>query len=113
MICGPGLDGELTETETLDRCASLHGRRRAFLTAQQVQPFREILEWHPSEATGLLIAAATGKRGIVEVRDAGSQVALTTDSSSVIAIHSEFQAQGTSGTGFSAVAARSTPAGLR
>lgn len=90
MICGPGLDGELTETETLDRCASLHGKHRAFLTAQQVQPFQDILEWHPSEATGLLIAAATGKRGTVEIRDAGSQVALTTDSSSVIAIPQEY-----------------------
>jgi hypothetical protein len=89
-ICGPGLDGELTETEALDRCASLHGKRHAFLTAQQVQPFRDILEWHPSEATGLLIAAATGKRGTVEVRDAGSQVALTTESSSVIAIPQEY-----------------------
>ena len=90
VICGPGLDGELTEAEALDRCASLHGTRRAFLTAQQVQPFREILEWHPSEATGLLIAAATGRRGTVEIRDAGSQVALTMDSSSVITIPEEF-----------------------
>ena len=36
-----------------------------------------VLRWHPTEASGLLAAAALGLRGKVEVRDAGDQVELT------------------------------------
>ena len=42
--------------------------------------------WHPSEASGLLAAAAHGSRGRVEVRDAGDQVVLTDDTASLHAI---------------------------
>ena len=42
--------------------------------------------WHPSEASGLLAAAANGSRGRVEVRDAGDQVLLTDDTPSLHAI---------------------------
>jgi hypothetical protein len=88
FVCGPGLDGELTEAQVLDRCSELNGRPHRTLTAEQVAPFRSVLHWHPSEATGLLIAAARGRRGIVEVRDAGSRVVLSSASCQVLSIPS-------------------------
>ena len=47
---------------------------------------REVFTWHPSEASGLLAAAATGSCGRVEVRDAGDQVVLTDDTPSPHAV---------------------------
>src|SRR5262249_9131519 len=32
----------------------------------------KIFAWHPSEASSLFVAAAAGRRGLVEVRDAGA-----------------------------------------
>ena len=80
LVAGPGLDGELTETEVL-RAVSTNPC--ALLTAADVEPFRPTFEWHPSEATALLAAAARGIRGKVEVRDAGLTVDLTDTSPAV------------------------------
>lgn len=85
-VCGPGLDGELTERQVFARCRSLDGSDPAALTPAHVEPFRALFQWHPSEATGLLVAAAMGRRGLVEIRDAGSRVPLTASSPVVIAI---------------------------
>jgi hypothetical protein len=46
------------------------------LTADDVDAFRPLFDWHPSEATGLLCAAATGARGTAEIRDQGFPVSL-------------------------------------
>jgi hypothetical protein len=51
------------------------------LSASDVEPFKDTLDWHPSEATALLAAAARGIRGRVEIRDAGLTVDLTDNSS--------------------------------
>jgi hypothetical protein len=78
IVAGPGLDGELTEEEVLavtgDDPAGRIGR-------EDVEQFRATLDWHPSEATALLTAAARGLRGRVEIRDSGLSVALTNRSS--------------------------------
>jgi hypothetical protein len=78
IIAGPGLDAELTEEEVLavtgDEPAGRIGR-------EDVEPFRATFDWHPSEATALLAAAARGVRGRVEIRDSGLSVALTDRSS--------------------------------
>jgi Protein of unknown function (DUF1152) len=42
-----------------------------------------VFEWHPSEASGLLLVAADGHRGYVQVRDAGDQIAPTDDTASL------------------------------
>ncbi|WP_229758761.1 DUF1152 domain-containing protein [Peterkaempfera bronchialis] len=42
-----------------------------------------ILDWHPSEATALLVAATRGIHGTCEVRDAGLPVHLTAHSAAV------------------------------
>ncbi|ONI77038.1 hypothetical protein ALI144C_33560 [Actinosynnema sp. ALI-1.44] len=56
------MDGELSEQQVVERCDTLTPRSIA----------SGIFDWHPSEATGLLTAAAQGYRGRVEIRDAGS-----------------------------------------
>jgi len=53
---------------------------------QALAGVRKALSWHPTEATGLLAAAADGYRGNVEIRDAGEQVALTKRSLDVFAL---------------------------
>jgi hypothetical protein len=47
------------------------------LTPEDVNTFRPLFDWHPSEATGLLCAAATGARGTAEIRDQGFPVSLS------------------------------------
>lgn len=80
LVAGPGLDGELTEGQVL---ASITARPVARLTEGDVNPFRAVLDWHPSEATALLAAAARGIRGTVEVRDAGLEVEITDVSTAI------------------------------
>jgi hypothetical protein len=50
-----------------------------------VQPYLSILDWHPTEATALVAAAALGIRGTVEIRDAAIAVRLSDTSGGVYA----------------------------
>jgi hypothetical protein len=81
VVVGPGLDGELTERQVLDNIDGSRPPRS--LTADDIVPFRATLDWHPSEATALLAAAAYGIRGRVEIRDAGLAVELTDNSAAM------------------------------
>ncbi|MFI5521322.1 DUF1152 domain-containing protein [Streptomyces platensis] len=72
LIAGPGLDGELPAQMLRDRL----GPVVLSLGAEHVAPVSSVLEWHPSEATALLAAAARGARGRCEV-SAGAPVPLT------------------------------------
>jgi hypothetical protein len=85
LVAGLGLDGELTEDALLRRCAELHGRPVGRLAAAHVAGYRSVLDWHPSEVTGLLWAAAAGARGRVEVRGDGLVVEVTDRSPEVFA----------------------------
>jgi hypothetical protein len=82
-IAGPGVDGELPETLVLSRLASPTPALQ--LTNDHVQPYLSILDWHPTEATTLVAAAALGIRGTVEIRDAAIAVRLSNTSSQVYA----------------------------
>jgi hypothetical protein len=73
LIAGPGLDGELPA----DDLRGVLGPLVHTLTAKDVEPVGSVLEWHPSEATGMLAATARGVRGTCEVRDAGLPIPLT------------------------------------
>ncbi|MFE7030312.1 DUF1152 domain-containing protein [Streptomyces sp. NPDC057621] len=79
LVAGPGLDGELP----LDDVRDLLGARIHAFTAADVESVSSLLEWHPSEATGMLAATARGIRGTCEVRDAGLPIALTDESPTV------------------------------
>jgi hypothetical protein len=76
LIAGPGLDGELAATEVLERLHALGGAQRLSLSEHEAAGALGVLEWHPSEATALVVAAALGIEGTVEIRDAGTQLSL-------------------------------------
>ncbi|MEV5436538.1 DUF1152 domain-containing protein [Streptomyces sp. NPDC052682] len=79
LVAGPGLDGELP----LDDLRGLLGPVVHTFTAEDVEPVGSVLEWHPSEAAGMLAATARGVRGTCEVRDAGPPVPLTDEGPAV------------------------------
>jgi hypothetical protein len=79
LVAGPGLDGELP----LDDLRGMLGPLVRTFTAKDVEPVSSVLEWHPSEATGMLAATARGVRGTCEVRDAGLPVELTDEGPTV------------------------------
>lgn len=83
LVAGPGLDGELSEESVRARIAALGGKLALRLTESDVKPFLPLLSWHPSEATALLIAAARGLRGQVEIREQAAPVTLTEHSAHV------------------------------
>ncbi|MEV7191506.1 DUF1152 domain-containing protein [Streptomyces sp. NPDC093510] len=76
LIAGPGLDGEIPAEDLTDRT----GPPVLTFTSKHIALISSVLEWHPSEATGMLAAAARGVRGLCEVRDAGLPVPLTDQS---------------------------------
>ncbi|WP_435284359.1 DUF1152 domain-containing protein [Streptomyces koelreuteriae] len=79
LVAGPGLDGELP----LDDLHNLLGPLVHTFTGKDVEPISSVLEWHPSEATGMLAATARGVRGTCEMRDAGLPVPLTDEAPTV------------------------------
>jgi hypothetical protein len=79
LIAGPGLDGELP----LEDLRGVLGPLVHTFTAKDAESISSVLEWHPSEATGMLAATARGVRGTCEVRDAGLPVALTDEGPTV------------------------------
>ncbi|WP_369196704.1 DUF1152 domain-containing protein [Streptomyces djakartensis] len=79
LVAGPGLDGELPPDEVRGMLGSLVHT----FTASDVEPISSVLEWHPSEATGMLAATARGVRGTCEVRDAGLPIPLTEESPTI------------------------------
>jgi hypothetical protein len=77
LVAGPGLDGELTPNEVISRLHALGGVQRLSVSEPEALSALGILEWHPSEATALVVAAALGVEGTVEIRDAGTQLSLS------------------------------------
>jgi len=79
LVAGPGLDGELPHEDL----QGMLGPLVHTFTAEDTEPISPVLEWHPSEATGMLAATARGVRGTCEVRDAGLPIPLTDESPTV------------------------------
>lgn len=77
LIAGAGLDGELPAAVVEERLAQLNAQHLPPLAAEAMAHVRHVFGWHPSEASGLLAAAAAGRRGTVEVRDAGDHVEMS------------------------------------
>lgn len=76
LVAGPGLDGELSH----EALRGILGPLVHTFTAADTEPISQALEWHPSEATGILAAAAQGVRGTCKVRDVGLPIPLIDES---------------------------------
>ncbi|MCW7946298.1 hypothetical protein AAW14_30995 [Streptomyces hygroscopicus] len=79
LVAGPGVDGELLPEDL----RTVLGPLVHTFTPTDVERISSVLEWHPSEATGVLAATARGVRGTCEIRDAGLPVPLTDESPTV------------------------------
>jgi hypothetical protein len=86
IVAGPGLDGEIPADIIAERIAALDPEKLPNFGTADVDTVKHVFAWHPSEASGLLAAAASGLRGKVEVRDAGDQVALLDSTTSLAAV---------------------------
>lgn len=86
LIAGAGLDGEIPGDVIAERLAGLDAEHLPNLDGDDISRVRHVFTWHPSEASGLLAAAAAGRRGRVEVRDAGDQVELTDATTALLAV---------------------------
>lgn len=93
IIAGAGLDGELPAEVIAKRLVQLDAQHLPLLDADAIAPVRRVFEWHPSEASGLLSAAAAGRRGRVEVRDAGDHVEMTNASTMLSAVDAKRAAE--------------------
>ncbi|GGZ65191.1 hypothetical protein GCM10010371_26120 [Streptomyces subrutilus] len=72
LVAGPGLDNEVPLPDLLPRL----GEPSFALTAAHTEGVRGVFDWHPSEASALLVAAARGIRGVCGTRDAPRPVLL-------------------------------------
>ncbi len=77
VVVAPGIDGELPGDVIRERLSSVGADQLDDLSATDIEFVRHVFTWHPSEASGLVAAAASGRRGRVEVRDAADLVDLT------------------------------------
>ncbi|WP_327095918.1 DUF1152 domain-containing protein [Nocardia vinacea] len=68
LVAGIGLDGELSCADLQLRLEILGAEQEAVLEPADVGAFEGIWSWHPSEANGLVAAAANGWRGDVETQ---------------------------------------------
>lgn len=75
IVAGVGLDGELPGAAVRKVVTDLGGTVDwGRVKRRDVANCLPILAWHPSEVNGLLVAAALGYSGVVEIRDAAYRV---------------------------------------
>jgi hypothetical protein len=86
LLTGAGIDGELPEELVRERYDQLGAQLVHRLSPDDVDPFRLLFNWHPSEATGLLCAAAAGTHGTAEIRDQALPVVLSDQTPEVHAL---------------------------
>lgn len=90
LVTGAGLDGELSHSRVCEIVTELGGCASGQFTKDDVKWCMPILDWHPSEVNGLLIAAAIGYEGTVEIRDAAFEVHV--DQSAAVIHHCHYDA---------------------
>jgi hypothetical protein len=82
-IAGPGLDGELTADYVRTAVQGVDGQLASVLGPAHARQAAAMLDWHPSEVSGLLAAAADGAQGVVEIRDTGTPITMDRHSAEV------------------------------
>jgi len=83
LLAGMGLDGESSPEYLSSRIKEVGSQAAFDVSREAVEDFRRVFEWHPSEVTGLLWAAAMGARGVAEIRSAGLRVSLAHESTRI------------------------------
>lgn len=76
-VLGPGVDGELSEDQVIQRLHRIGGRRVGSLTRTDADEHAHLLTWHPTEATAIAAAAAADVRGAVAMRRGGIPTPMT------------------------------------
>ncbi|MFF4317891.1 DUF1152 domain-containing protein [Streptomyces sp. NPDC001568] len=71
-VAGPGLDNEVPLPVLMPRL----GAPAFALTAEDTEGVLGVFDWHPSEASAMLVAAARGIRGVCGTRDAPAPLVL-------------------------------------
>ncbi|MEU9026654.1 DUF1152 domain-containing protein [Streptomyces sp. NPDC048383] len=71
-VAGPGLDNEVPPAALMPRL----GAPAFALTAEHTEGVLGVFDWHPSEASAVLVAAARGIRGVCGTRDAPAPLVL-------------------------------------
>ncbi|MFF3013556.1 DUF1152 domain-containing protein [Streptomyces sp. NPDC057939] len=71
-VAGPGLDNEVPLSALVPRL----GEPAFALTAEHTEGVLGVFDWHPSEASAMLVAAARGVRGVCGTRDAPAPLVL-------------------------------------
>jgi hypothetical protein len=93
-VAAPGVDGEIPATSVIERLATFGAVRLRVDDPARAKSISSVFLWHPSEATGVFAAAVCGLRGVVEMRDAGDQVALDEGTASVYVVEAQPVADG-------------------
>jgi len=83
IVAGPALDGELDEATTRRNLQAVGAARIGEVGPGEYAAVRDILAWHPTEATAVLAAAGIGVRGVVEIRRSFIRVEVTDNSTGV------------------------------
>jgi hypothetical protein len=90
-VAGPGVDGEIDAADLQDRLRTLGARQLVVPDDTAATAAARPFAWHPSEATGVFLAAVRGIRGRVELRhpgrvilDESTAAAYLTDASAVL-----------------------------
>jgi len=68
VVLGPGADGELTAAYVHELLHIVGATRVGSISTEDVDEIRELLSWHPTEATTAAAAAALGVRGAIDMR---------------------------------------------
>jgi hypothetical protein len=83
IVAGPALDGELDEATTRRNLQAVGAAQIGEVGPREYAAVRDILAWHPTEATAVLAAAGIGVGGVVEIRRPFIRVDVTDESTMV------------------------------
>lgn len=67
-VIGPGADAELSQDLGTGLLQALGAKRAGRIRAEDAAMLQPVLSWHPTEATAVVAAAASGTRGYVAIR---------------------------------------------
>lgn len=67
-VVGPGADGELYESEVLERLGAIGASLVGAIGPPDVARLGTLLDWHRTEASAMVASSAIGERALVAMR---------------------------------------------